>query len=225
MRSCSSFLVALVFAGLAAGAQEKSGTTAAGSVGAADSATATAVETVVFLRHGEKPATGLGQLTPKGLNRALALSDMLPRKFGKPDYLFAPDPREKVNDKAGLCYYVRPLATIEPTAIRLGMAVQTPCGFRDTDELIDELGKSEYHRAVIFVAWEHVYERKAVADLFKRFGGDPSQVPQWADGDYDSLYVVTIHRPAGGTPSAVFKLDHEGLDGQSSSMPEPAKPQ
>ena len=50
------------------------------------------METVVILRHGEKPEGGLGQLAPQGFNRALALSVVLPQKFGKPDYLFAPDP-------------------------------------------------------------------------------------------------------------------------------------
>ena len=34
-------------------------------------------ETIVLLRHGEKPPTGLGQLTCKGLNRALALPSLL----------------------------------------------------------------------------------------------------------------------------------------------------
>ena len=30
-------------------------------------------ETIVFMRHGEKPPEGLGQLDCQGLNRALAL--------------------------------------------------------------------------------------------------------------------------------------------------------
>jgi len=36
-----------------------------------------AEETIVFFRHGEKPSAGLGQLTCQGLNRALALPDVL----------------------------------------------------------------------------------------------------------------------------------------------------
>jgi hypothetical protein len=31
------------------------------------------VETIIFIRHGEKPLSGLGQITCQGLNRALAL--------------------------------------------------------------------------------------------------------------------------------------------------------
>ena len=41
------------------------------------------------LRHGEKPLLGLGQLTCKGLNRALALPQVLLAKFGKPSFIFA----------------------------------------------------------------------------------------------------------------------------------------
>jgi hypothetical protein len=36
-----------------------------------------AQETLIFVRHGEKPANDSGQLTCKGLNRALALPDVL----------------------------------------------------------------------------------------------------------------------------------------------------
>lgn len=181
-----------------------------------------AVETVVIFRHGEKPAQGLGQLTPQGLNRALALSVVLPQKFGRPDYLFAPDPREKVSDRGGLFNYCRPLATMEPTAIRLGLPIQTPCGFKDIEELDDELSKPQYANAMVFVAWEHLYAQRAAAALFKRFGGDPSQIPSWPGTDYDSLYVIKIRRAPGEAPAATFTHEHEGLDGQSTAMPTPA---
>ena len=46
-------------------------------------------ETIVLLRHGEKPPTGLGQLTCKGLNRALALPSLLIGRYGKPDFIYA----------------------------------------------------------------------------------------------------------------------------------------
>jgi hypothetical protein len=180
------------------------------------------VETIVFLRHGEKPKEGFGQLTPQGLNRALALSEVLPGKYGKPDYLFAPDPREKVTDPGGLSNYIRPLATIEPTAIALGMPVQTPCGFKDIEELNDELCKPVYARAKIFVCWEHLYEQRSVIELLNKFGGDASVVPEWPRNDYDSLFVVKIYRTANGASSATFTHEYEGLNGQSATMPKPA---
>ena len=88
-----------------------------------------AVATVVFIRHGEKPPAGLGQLDCQGLNRALALPAVVERMFGKPDAIFAPDPSGK-NDDGGIAFdYVRPLATIEPTAIAFGLPVNASIRF------------------------------------------------------------------------------------------------
>ena len=53
-------------------------------------ALAARVETIVFVRHGEKPEAGLGQLSCQGLNRALALPAVIRAKFGRPDAIFAP---------------------------------------------------------------------------------------------------------------------------------------
>jgi hypothetical protein len=50
-----------------------------------------AQETIVAIRHAEKPPTSLGQLTCKGLNRALALPKVLIPRYGKPDRIYAPD--------------------------------------------------------------------------------------------------------------------------------------
>src|SRR5580704_6652755 len=123
---------------------------------ATTSTNAPAVETIVCIRHGEKPRGGLGQLTCRGLNRALALPKVLLGKFGKPQFIFAPDPTEKVDGKNGQAgyYYVRPLMTIEPTAIRCGLPVNTEFGYLDIGGLERELQKPEYQSATIFVAWE-----------------------------------------------------------------------
>jgi hypothetical protein len=73
------------------------------------------VETIVLLRHGEKPEGGL--------NRALALPQVIAKEFGKPDFIFAPDPSDRKKDSGEFYDYVRPLATIEPTAIKFGLPV------------------------------------------------------------------------------------------------------
>ena len=190
---------------------------------AGDATDAGGTETVVFFRHGEKPPHGLGQLTPQGLNRALALVTLLPARYGKPDVLFAPDPSlTKVSEGGSAYYYVRPLATIEPIAISLGMPVQTPFGFAEIEKLNHELSQPKYARSVVFVAWEHVYEQRAVADLVGQFGGDANQVPHWKGSDYDSLYVVRLTRAPGRATAVTFTLDHEGLDHLSQAMPAPA---
>ncbi len=82
-----------------------------------------AVETVIFVRHGEKPHEGLGQLNCQGLNRALALPSVITKIFGRPDAIFAPDPDEGITDAGGRFDYVRPLATIEPTAVSFGHGI------------------------------------------------------------------------------------------------------
>src|SRR5262249_12549599 len=81
------------------------------------------VETLVLVRHAEKPEEGLGLLTCKGLNRALLLPDFFAANFPRPDRIFAPNPAVKVTEIHGdgrRYDYVRPLLTIGPTAIRFG---------------------------------------------------------------------------------------------------------
>jgi len=56
-------------------------------------------ETIIMVRHGEKPEQGLGQLNCRGLNRALKLPAVIEAEFGKPDVIFAPNPAELKEDK------------------------------------------------------------------------------------------------------------------------------
>lgn len=184
----------------------------------------TGVETIVFLRHGEKPPRGLGQLTCQGLNRALALPSVLLAKVGRPDYLFAPNPAVRVFDGTVRGYdYVRPLATIEPTAIRVGLPVDTDYGFLAIGRLERELARPRYEGKVIFVAWEHRTLDEMVKQLMKRFGGSAAEVPPWPDDDYDSLYVLRLDRHNATKPIS-FTHDHEGLNGLSADCPEPKRP-
>jgi hypothetical protein len=181
---------------------------------------AAAVETIVFLRHGEKPDKEIGQLNCQGLNRALALPRVLISKFGRPDFLFAPaTTRLPKFGGGGGPNYLRPLATIEPTAIQLGMPVDTDFGYSNIDGLQSELTQPKYQKALIFVAWEHNELAKLVRQLVSEFHGDPSEVPNWRGNDYDSLYVVRITGP-GVTRSISFTLDHEGLSNLSNDCPD-----
>jgi hypothetical protein len=174
-------------------------------------------ETIVFLRHGEKPSAGLGQITCQGLQRALALPGVLTGRFGTPQYIFAPNPVPKVADAAGSFYYVRPLATIEPTAIALGMPVNAQYGYTDINGLQQELLSSAYASATIFVAWEHLKLVELVQNIMNTYGGGAT-VPAWASGDYDSLYVVTLTNGSGAI-TATFQRDFEGLNGLPTSCP------
>jgi hypothetical protein len=178
---------------------------------------ARADQTIVFLRHGEKPSGGYGQLTCQGLNRALALPNVLTGMFGKGSYLYAPNPAVKIADPAGSFYYVRPLATIEPTAIRLGLSVNTKYGYSDVAGMQSVLINSAKDNTTAFVAWEHAYLVKIVQSIMNAYGGGVT-VPAWISGDYDTLYVVRVNY-ATGVPQAQFHKAVEGLNGQPTACP------
>jgi broad specificity phosphatase PhoE len=183
---------------------------------AADSENTSSAETIIFIRHGEKPKQGLGQLDCQGLNRALALPKVLEAQFGKPAAIFAPNPSQ-VKDDGGKSYdYVRPLATIEPSAIYFGLPVDTTYGFAETDKLKEALEQPDYRGAKIVVAWEHRLIDVLAKKLMQTHGGAEDAVPEWQGADYDSIYVVTINWPSN---SITFKLMSQGLNGLPTACP------
>ncbi len=190
------------------------------------------VETIICIRHGEKPKDGLGMLNEQGLNRALALPDVLAH-YGAPAFIFAPSPsQDKIAEgsllpdgkkREAVCYN-RPLITIAPTAIRLGLPINSSFGFAHIANLEAELDKAPYQNALVFVAWEHGFAEKFMKDVVKNHGGDATAVPPWKGTDYDSIYIARITRTPDGKMSVAFQVDHEGLDGQSTNAPKPAGP-
>ena len=175
----------------------------------AGSPDAAQVETIVGIRHGEKPAgNSLGQLNCRGLNRALALPKVLIAKYGRPNFIFAPDPAMTSSAPDS---YVRPLMTIEPTAIRLTMPVDAQIGAHDIQRLQQVITGPAYEESLIFVAWEHGQLDKFARNLVQTYGGNPSIVPPWPSSDYDSIFVIRLTR-RGGRTSVFFRRDHENLD-------------
>lgn len=181
-------------------------------------------ETLVFVRHGEKPVpNSFGQLSCQGLNRSLVLPAVLIRKYLTaqdgtvlpPAAIYAPDP----GYKNGNDYYVRPLATIEPTAIQLGMPVNTRFGYRDDAGVEADLLQDQYRNSTILIAWEHHRIHSIVQRIMAENNGNPSDVPSWDGDDYDSIYVVTLNTDANGKRKAVFRHDYQSLNGQSTRCP------
>jgi hypothetical protein len=178
-----------------------------------------AVETIVFIRHGEKPEGGFGQLNCQGLNRALALAPIIAKSFGRPDAIFAPNPSRPKEDAGRLYDYVRPLATIEPTAIWFGLPVDVSLDFQDKEGLQAALESRRLpdHSVFVFVAWEHRQIAPIVRALLAAHGADAEMVKKvqdWDRKDFDSMYVVTISET-----KATFDQKHEGLDGQPDGCP------
>jgi hypothetical protein len=176
-------------------------------------------ETIVLIRHGEKTAQELGQLSCRGLNRALALPDVLIKRYGRADYIYAPNPSVEVQKGNGpLRSYVRPLATIEPTAIRLGLPVNTQIGFNDIETLQKELMQPAYANALIFVAWEHEYLYKFARQMLVSGGKNPDTVQEWPGNDYDTIYIFHVVQ-SNGSREISFKTEHEKLDHLSDACP------
>jgi hypothetical protein len=178
-------------------------------------------ETIVLIRHGEKPAAGLGQLDCQGLNRALALPGVIQREFGRPDAIYAPDPSEAKPDLGHPYDYVRPLATIEPTAIVMGLPVHASIGGTHIDELQHALEMPAYRSGLVLVAWEHAEIVKLARKLLTQYGGDAAAVPDWKSPDFDSIYIIRLTW-TGDTATARFERRAQHLDGQSTTCPGPA---
>jgi hypothetical protein len=178
-------------------------------------------QTLVFLRHAEKPAEGLGQLNCQGLNRAIDLATLLPEKFGKANYVFAANPTRNVEEgELDNSYsYLRPLMTINPSAIKLGLPVNISFSANDTSDLAEELLQDKYHNSVIYTAWSHGY----LPELLNKVAGEAVGEKQiitddWASSDYDSLYVLTLTW-RNGKASLVSHSYKQGLDNGSQVCP------
>jgi hypothetical protein len=199
-----------------AGADDATPPPARAGIARAGGDPASSTETIVFVRHGEKPKGGLGQLDCKGLNRAMALPRRL-AAFGTPVAIFAPDPSARKKDSGKDYDYVRPFATIEPTAVEAGLPVNLDHAFKDTDGMLADAQSNGYRSGTVLVAWEHHLIVKAVRDLVRAHGGDAASVPAWAEDDYDGIYVVRV--TFGREPRVEFSRDAEGLDGVSAACP------
>jgi broad specificity phosphatase PhoE len=173
------------------------------------SQSALAQETLIFVRHGEKPANNSGQLTCKGLNRALALPDVLLNRYGKPDFIFAAGPKE---DKTGSS--LRALSTIMPTAVRVGLPIGIQFHADDIAGLQQELLSDKYQNSRIFIAWEHKNLDKAVKNIVAARGGDPDSVPKWPGSDFDNIFVVTLDQD-----KVSFRQESEGLTALAETCP------
>lgn len=191
---------------------------AAATIFCATMTSAFADETIIFIRHAEKPVQGLGQLTCQGLNRSLALPQVLLSKFDKPTAIYAPNPSVLKNDKGVDYSYIRPLATIEPTAITLGMPVNVQFAFADDKKMAMELTQENYNNSTIFVAWEHHLARKIAENIMTNINGEAPLLPKWNDNDFDSIYVVKITK-VNDKSQATFTLMQQNLNDLSKNCP------
>ncbi|MEZ2684097.1 histidine phosphatase family protein [Proteus vulgaris] len=166
-------------------------------------------QTLVFIRHGEKPDNESGQLTCKGLNRSLALPDVLINQFGKPDALFAAAPKQ-----SKLGHSLRSLQTLSPLAIKMSLPIHLNYHAKEIKKLREDLLNQQYENSVIFIAWEHDNLVKIARDIMKKEGGDPKLIPKWKSSDFDSIYILKIIRE-GDKKNVIFEQRQQELNGVS----------
>ena len=182
---------------------------------------ANGTQTLVFLRHAEKPQGGLGQLNCQGLNRAIDLATLLPEKFGKANYVFSANPTRNVEEGEfdNSYSYIRPLMTISPSAIKLGLPVNIEYSANDTSDLAHELLDPKYHDSIIYTAWSHGYLPELINTVAEKAVGQKAPITEdWKSNDFDSLYVLTLtwHN---GKASLVSNSYKQGLDNGRETCP------
>jgi hypothetical protein len=161
--------------------------------------------TVLIVRHTEKPETGRG-LSPQGEERA--------RLYAK---YFRPFQEEGLSIPADSLYAgadsknsVRPRLTLEPLSKATGLPLHLKVGTKDSELLITEL-KTEAHGQHPLIAWRH----GEIPTLVKAFGASPeSSLPNgvWPDDVFDWVIVLTTG-PDGQVTSA--RVIHEHLKVQA----------
>ena len=157
--------------------------------------------TVLIVRHTEKPETGTG-LTPVGEARA--------RLYAK---YFEPFQEEGLSISVDCLYAgadskssIRPRLTLEPISKATGLPLHLKVGTKDSEALVREL-QTEAHGHHPLIAWRH----GEIPALLTAFGASPEKLlpnGQWPDDAFDWVIVLTMG-PDGQLSSA--RLIHEHL--------------
>jgi hypothetical protein len=155
-------------------------------------------KTIVVIRHGEKKeGKSMGGLSCKGLNRGLALPDMLLSRYGNNiKGIFAPEPVyiQEPGDGDNNSWYLRPIITIDPLAIRMGMAINIHFDMGEsTDQLTLAKNIYEAEPGVYIIAWEHKHIPQLIDNIMSLYK-ENRQVPDWNDTDFERLYVIRIFK-------------------------------
>lgn len=149
----------------------------------------------------------------------MALPEKIQALFGIPDAIHVPDPNVLKKDH-GLEYsYIRPLATVEPLAVRFGLPIDTRLAYSKPEQLRAALETRTAAYAKVLIAWEHKALVKIVKALFSAYGGNAASIPDWPSKDFDSIYVLTIRRDQ-ERASAQFSHMQQGLNDQPHTCPD-----
>ena len=142
--------------------------------------------TVLIIRHSEKPETGRG-LTPAGEARARAYISYF-EPFQEADLNYRVDALFAGADSDSSD---RPRLTLEPISRATGIKLDTSVPTEDPDKLVALL-RTQPHGAHPLIAWRH----RQMAELVHAFGASASLIPgsRWPDDVYDWVIVLQFDR-------------------------------
>lgn len=141
--------------------------------------------TVLIIRHAEKPAAGVG-LTDQGEARALAYATYF-EPFHENGLKLRVDALYSGADSNNSH---RPRLTLEPLSKAAGLPLHTDVDTSHPEELVSEL-RSQPHGHTPLVAWRHGH----IPALLKAFGASPDRLlPEgvWPDDVFDDVIVLTF---------------------------------
>ena len=148
---------------------------------------------VIIIRHAEKPDDG-DNLSCQGLNRALALPDVLYAKFKLPDYIFVPS--VKMGKKTGIA---RMYQTIVPFAVKYNLQIDTKFDVDGEEALAQSILKK---KGTVLVVWEH----NNIPVIAKALGVKQEKL-KWKGSDFDSIWIITFKNG-----KAELNIDKENLN-------------
>lgn len=184
-------------------------------------------ETVYLMRHAEAHPTLAwedGNYVAAGQWRALDLPNALRGKIS-PDQVYSIDPAQITPVGNSGWSYVRPALTVEPYAIANNLPYHLVSDFEldDTSTVTANtidffFDDPQFSSHKVLLAWEHEHFAPLVNALLKSYGSSQT-VADWAAGDYDSIWTVTLDS-AGN-----LKVDNATCEGISSTAIPPFAPQ
>jgi len=154
--------------------------------------------TVVIIRHGEKN-DATGNLSCKGLHRAMLLPPVINGKFRQLSGIYAPSISTGKSTA-----HARMFQTVTPLAIQDNLPINSKYDVSATAEIAHEVMKKT---GVVLLVWEH----ENIPAIAAALGVKGDQL-HWKDKDFDSIWVITYASNKKGNLKAVLTEDKEGLN-------------
>lgn len=131
---------------------------------------------IIIIRHAEKPVEG-DNLSCAGFNRAIALADVLPAKFGKINKIYVPSLKAKENTSSARMYQ-----TAIPLAVKYNLSINSSFSTQEINLLTAAL---EEEKGNILVVWEH----KNILEIAKQLGISTKKLT-WDNDNYDAIWII-----------------------------------